>query len=274
MGVDRRGSLWAWNKESGSIVVLSPMGQRLEGWEAPAAEAVDVEPEWGLVGLYKLGREVRWSRRGAPDVVLPLPARSLDVCWIGPATVAVSPVASEHRVEVWNLKDAVLARSFGRERAIGPGPGAARLRAVLLRCDAARQRLYSLESEIGDLQVYDLAGKLLWRASLGDPDHEEIAAWLRKADAGARKRGASERPIFLRLFPALDGQGTLWTVPDIHDATKTAELVSATAAGTGRRTLSNLPCLSRTITFWGDQVIFYQEPATPRAACTGIGRLP
>lgn len=274
MGVDRQGNLWAWNKQTASVAVLSPAGQGLEPWKAPAAEAVDVDAEWGLVGLYKLGREIRWSRRGAPDVVLPLAARSLDICWLGPATVAVTPVANEDRVEIWNLKDAVLARRFGRERAIGPGPGAARLRSVLLRCDPARQRLFSLESESGDLQVHDLAGKLLWRASLGDPDHAEIASWLREADARARKQGASERPIFLRLFPALDGQGTLWAVPDIHDATKTAELVSATAGGTGRRTLSNLPCLSRTIAFWGDHVVFYQEPATPRAACTGIGRLP
>jgi hypothetical protein len=274
MGVDRQGNLWAWNKETKSVAVLSPAGRSLEPWKAPDAQAIDADSEWGLVGLYKLGAELRWSRRGTPDVVIPLADRALDVCWIGPATAAVAPLANSHRVEIWNLRDAVLAQAIGSETAIRPGPGAARLRSVLLRCDPAHQRIFSLESETGDLQVHDLGGKLLWRASLGDPDREEIATWLRKVDAEAKRKGASERPILLRLFPALDGRGTLWAVADLHGATKTAELVGATAAGITRRTLPNLACLSRAIAFWGDHLIVYADPATKRAACTGIGRFP
>ncbi len=190
MGVDRAGNLWAWEKRTATIAVVTPEGGTLAAWKAPGAQAVDEDEEWGLAGLYKTGHEIRWSRRGMPDVVVPLPAPALDVCWVGPATVAVTPLANDRRVEVWNLQSAVLARSFGREPAIGRGPGAVPLRSVLLRFDPARQRLYTLESATGHLQVFDLEGRLLWGAAFANPHRAEIEAWLRDVDAERRRRVA------------------------------------------------------------------------------------
>jgi len=227
MGVDRAGNLWAWEKRAGAVSVVSPEGRSLEPGKAPDAAAVDLDGEWGLAGLYKLGNELRWSRRGMPDRVIPLPAQALDVCWIGPATVAITPLATDRRVEVWNLRDAVRARSFGPEEAIGRGPGTVRLRSVLLRFDPLRQRLYTLESATGHLQVFDPAGQLLWGAAFANPHRGEIEAWLRDVDAREKKAGSSQRPIFLGLYPGLDSKGRFWTVQAISGTAKTVELAGA-----------------------------------------------
>lgn len=272
MGVDRAGNLWAWEKRTATIAVVTPEGGTLAAWKAPGAQAVDEDEEWGLAGLYKTGHEIRWSRRGMPDVVVPLPAPALDVCWVGPATVAVTPLANDRRVEVWNLQSAVLARSFGREPAIGRGPGAVPLRSVLLRFDPARQRLYTLESATGHLQVFDLEGRLLWGAAFANPHRAEIEAWLRDVDAREKKAGGSQRPIFLDLYPALDGQGRFWTVQAISGAAKTVELVGAVESGRSRRSLPRIACPSRTFVFWGNHVVFYTDPASPREVCNSIER--
>jgi hypothetical protein len=272
LGVDRSGNLWAWERQTGSVTVVDPEGGLLAPWKAPGAQAVDADAEWGLAGLHKLGTELRWSRHGVPDVVIPLPAQALDICWIGPATVAVTPLANDRRVEIWNLKDAVRVRSFGREQAIGKGPGAVRLRAVLLRFDPASQRLYTLESATGHLQVFDLAGKLLWGAQFPNPHRGEIESWIREVDARERKAGGSQRPIFLGLYPGLDSQGRFWTVQAISGAAKTVELAGAVESGRSRRSLPHIACPSRTFVFWGNHVIFYTDSASPREVCTSIER--
>jgi hypothetical protein len=273
MGVDRDGNLWAWDPKAESIAVLAPQGSRLEPWKAPGAQAVDLDPEWGLVGLYKYGSEIHWSRRGMPDIVLLLPNQSTDLCWIGPATVAVTPRTNEHRVEIWNLKDQVLAQSFGQEQVVGHEPGAVRLRAVLLLFDRPRERLYTLESESGDLQVYDRAGKLLWRAAFPDPGQHQIDSWLRDLDSQAKKQGTANRPLLFRLYPAIDGDGTFWTAREIHTLTKTAVLASSTVLGTSQRVLTKLSCTSFNLVFWGNQIVFYTDPAMPRDVCNGVRRI-
>jgi hypothetical protein len=272
MGVDRAGNLWAWDKHADSVAVVTPDGRLLAPWKAPGAQAVDFDAEWGLAGLYKLGHELRWSRRGMPDAVLPLPAQALDLCWIGPATVAITPLASDRRVEVWNLREAVRARSFGPEPTIGKGPGAVPLRAVLLRFDPARQRLYTLDSATGHLQVFDPAGKLLWGAAFANPHRGEIEAWLRDVDARERRAGTSQRPIFLDLYPGLDGQGRFWTVQAVSGAAKTAELAGAVENGRSRRSLPHIACPSRTFVFWGNHLVFYTDTANPREVCNSIER--
>ena len=272
MGVDRAGNLWAWEKRTGSVAVVAPEGRSLEPWKAPGAAAVDADGEWGLAGLYQLGNELRWSRRGLPDVAIRLPAQALDVCWVGPAMVAVTPLATDRRVEIWNLRDGARVRSFGVEEAIGRGPGAVRLRAVLLRFDPLRQRLYTLESATGHLQVFDLAGELLWGAVFANPHRGEMETWLRDLDAREKKAGGSQRPIFLDLYPGLDGKGHFWTVQAISGAAKTAELAGAAEDGRSRRSLPRIACPSRTFVFWGDHLIFYTDSANPREVCNSVER--
>jgi hypothetical protein len=205
-------------------------------------------------------------------VVVPLPAQAFDVRWVGPATVAVTPLATDRRVEIWNLQSAVCARRFGPEEPIARGPGAVPLRAVLLEFDPARQRLYTLETATGHLKVFDPAGELLWGAQFPNPHRQEIESWLREVDARERKAGSSQRPIFVGLYPGLDSQGRFWTVQAIDGAAKTAELAGAVESGRSRRGLPHIACPSRTFVFWGDHLIFYTAAATPREVCNSIER--
>lgn len=266
MGVERSGNLWAWEKRSGSVTVLSPAGRELSPWKAPGAVAVDLDSEWGLAGLFHLGTEIHWQSH-EPVKTVPLRGQYTDICWIDAATVAITPQRNEHRVEIWNLRDAALVRAIGREPPPPAGRRAVRLRAVLLRFDPIRRWLYTLESETGNLQVYDLEGRLLWHAELGDPDRAEVETWLKGLDA-------SQRPLLFRLYPALDGQGTLWAVDRMSSASKTAELVGATAGGVRRLTLEGVSCPSRRLAFWGGHVVAYADSATSRTACNWTGRFP
>src|SRR5258708_6534448 len=85
-----------------------------------------------------------------------------------PSKDALSPQRAAHRVELWSLGKRKLVKSLGSEPEIKLVSGATRVRQVLLRYDAARRLLFTLESFTGDLQVLSLDGKVVWRAKLDD----------------------------------------------------------------------------------------------------------
>ena len=272
MGVDRAGHLWAWNRRSGRVAVLDPTGEHAEGWSAGDAQAVDVDSAWGLVGLFHGGRELRWLRRGDPDVAIPLDGTAADVTWIGPATVAVSPQENEHRVEIWDLKERSLLASFGTEQAASIGPGAPRLRAVLLRFDG--ETLYTLESFTGDLQVFSRDGQLKWRARHDDPSRAATEREIEETDRKAKVDGERMPLTFFDFIPQVDARGAVWLVDRVDAPAHSATMVKITPAGEERKTLSDEPCPSRSFVFWGDRILFYRDPAVGLGLCNSMRTRP
>jgi hypothetical protein len=272
MGVDRAGRLWAWNRRSGRVAVLDPSGERAEGWSAADALVVDVDSEWGLVGLFHGSHELRWLRRGVPDVAIPLGGTAADVAWIGPATVAVTPQENEHRVEIWDLKERAMVASFGTEPPAPGGPGAPRLRAVLLRFDG--ETLYTLESFTGDLQVFSRDGHLKWRARHDDPSRASTEGTINEADRKAKADGERMPLTFFDFIPGVDSSGAVWVVDRDDAPAHSVSMVKLTAAGEELKTLSDEPCPSRSFVFWGDKILFYRDPAVGRGLCNSVRAWP
>ena len=67
MGVDRAGNLWAWSPGPAAVDLISPSGARLARYSVAGAQAVDVDSEFGLAGLFREGLLLQWfSRDGKP----------------------------------------------------------------------------------------------------------------------------------------------------------------------------------------------------------------
>ncbi len=273
MGVDRAGNLWAWDIRSGGVRVVSPAGEVVASLAAPGATAVDVDAAWGVAGVHD--RSLEWiPGNGRATISVPLADTASDVCWIGPETVAVTPQTSAHRVEIWDLGRRSMVAAFGSETPLRPGPGATRLRSILLRFDFERQLLHSLDSFTGDHQVFTRDGQLSWRADVENPDREPTENWLRQIDAAARARRDVQTPVILSLLPALGPDGDAWVVQRHDRASGTVLLARLSRRGVRVAELSGEGCATSRLIIWGEQLILHTDPAAPREVCSSIQRLP
>ena len=284
MGVDHGGNLWAWEALEGSVRFFTPAAERLPTIGVPLdASAVDGDARWGAVALTPLtgpggeGRVLVWVRPGgAPgkheEVVLPTPASW--VCWIDEDTVALSPRRTAHRVETWSLRQRKLVRSLGSEHEIKLAPGATREREVLLRYDASRRLLFTLETFTGDLQVLSLDGKVAWRAKLDDPYRKVEEKTLADLDERAKTRDMALGQTLSDLWLAEGPDGTAWVSQRIDMLDKSVGLVRASAAGTAAEKVSKLRCPSKTFTIWGSHLVFFRDIASPREVCNDVVSLP
>jgi hypothetical protein len=284
MGVDHAGNLWAWEALEGSVRFFSPAAERLPAIVVPlGASAVDGDAQWGAAALLPLagpggdGRVLAWVRPGtAPgkheELVLPAPAGW--VCWIDEDTVALSPQRSAHRVEMWSLGRRQVVRTLGTEAEIKLATGATRVREVLLRYDAARRLLFTLESYTGDLEVFSADGKVAWRAKLDDPYRKVEEKTLADLDERAKTREMALGEAFADLWLAEGPDGTAWVSQQIDMLNKAVGMVKAGPAGTKPEKVANLRCPSKTFTIWGSHVVFFRDIASPREVCNDVVPLP
>lgn len=269
MGMDHAGNLWAWNRRNGVVQILTPAGERLPMPAAQGAGAVDADAAWGVVAVFD---EIRWLRLDRPMVTVPLGGQAADVCWIDAQTVAVTPQTNAHRVEVWDLRTRTLVRALGAEEPTPVGPGAFRLRNVLLRFDAARHLLYSLESFTGDLKVFRPTGEVVWSSTLPTQIDAELDAAIAANDHAAKAAGRRVPLTFSRLAPALDRDGNLWVIEDSERATKSMNLLRISPAGATTLHLADQACPTQTFTFWGDVMLFYTDPTHAGGMCNTVRR--
>jgi hypothetical protein len=268
MGVDRAGNLWCLGSGLGMVTLISPAGLDLGLIKAPGAQAVDVDSEWGAVGLFLDGYELRWLRDdGEPRASIRLTGPAADVAWLGPDTGAVSPQMADHRIEIWNLRQRSLVKTLGREAAIHPVPGATRLRSVLLRYDFARGVLYSLESFTGDLEVFDREGRLAWQAKIENPRRSSFETWLREVDARAKSQHDVQTPTIFVLRLALSPGGDLWVLQSRDEERHMVTLVQTAQAGQTLHNLPAAPCFGNNFAIWGSRFLIFREADSPQGAC-------
>jgi hypothetical protein len=284
MGVDHAGNLWAWEALEGSVRFISPAAERLLTVAVPLdASVVDGDTQWGALALTPLagpggeGRVLVWVRPGGSpgsheELVLPMPASW--VCWIDEDTVALSPQRAAHRVELWSLRERKVVSSLGSEPEIKLTPGATRVREVLLRYDAARRLLFTLESFTGDLAVFSLDGKVAWRAKLDDPYRKVEEKTLADLDARAKTSDMALGWKLSDLWLAEGPDGTAWVSQQIDMVHQSVDLIKASAAGKVAEQVSKLRCPSRTFTIWGGNLVFFRDIASPREVCNDVVPLP
>lgn len=274
MGVDGAGNLWAWKSGPGVVDVIAPSGDVVTRYSVPQASAVDVSAEQGLVGLFVEGLILRWfSRDGAPAGEARLDGQAMDVRWLGPDRVALTPQTAPHRIEIWDLKSKKRLETWGREVALKPGIGATRMRGVFLAWDPERKLLYSLESYTGDLQVWSSDGKLAWSGQIENPTRRKSDEWLARIDQEARKDRDIQTPLIKSFKMAVGPGGDLWVGFDSSRERREAVLVKMGPQGNETKVIREEPCPSLDFTFWGGWLIFYRSPIHPEV-CVGTRRFP
>jgi hypothetical protein len=274
VGEDSSGSLWAWNRDTGKVVRLAVDGRVLGEAVARDARAVDVEP-WGVAAVSSFGDRLSilpWAGEGTKAVALD--HRVQDVAWLDTRTVAISPLTSARRIEIWDIEKGVRLRDFGAEQALTPAFGATRLRTVLLELDPATGLLYSLEAFTGDLVVFTRDGAVVWRAQVEHPRRSSWDSWLVQVDAKAKAEGDAQTPAIFNWAQFAVGQdGAVWLVQECpQDAP--IRLLTVRAGVAQPRTLAPQPCCANSVGGWGDDLIFYRGPRHPGGACASARRLP
>jgi hypothetical protein len=274
LGVEARSNLWGWNATAGTVELLSPRGAVLGQAAVRGASALDASEEWGIVGLFEVERTLRWlSWDGEEKARLPLAGPAMDVCWVGPGLVAVTPELAPHRVEIWSLQDKRLVRTMGQEARLVPGPGATRLRGVELRYDFARRLLHTLETFTGDLQVFRDDGGLAGSARIENPEAARVEEWLRGVDRRAKAENDMQTPVLRWLTLAVDPAGDDWVGQKVEGTPGPGGSATWVRVRRGRETpvtLRSNDCLALKLAFWGDSILQYRSPDSAWKPCLTV----
>lgn len=278
LGVDRRGDLWAWNRGSKTLRVLSPAGEltftRTLDLDLPSE--IDFDPEWGIAALDTDRELVVFDPQGGEPSRYPLEKRYGHLAWIGPGRLALAPKNAPYRVEIRQLPGEQPVALWGREEVSPTGPGFHRLRGVLLRYDFERHRLWSLETFTGHLVVFSDQGEVLSELTVPHPRQAELAGFFETTDAEKRKAGETEDTV-LNLWPsvALDRRGAAWMVQAYSSETGRLTLLEVSSDQPPReREIKVESCGSLTATVWDTWLIVYRSPVLPGPPCTEARKLP
>lgn len=263
MGIDRFGNLWAWSPRQRQISIVTPSGSHRRGYSLGEASAVDIDPEWGAVGLFQVNTQIGWLPREdsrSPDTTIQLSGQASDICWVGPGLVAVSPKMSAHRVEIWDLREKRRVRTLGEETPLSLAPGVTRMRGVRLRYDFERRILYSLESFTGDLEALDLEGKVLWRARVLNHERAELEEWMHQADEKARAENDRQNPTFYSLDFTLARDSAVWASRGRNPKARSITLEKLIAGKPASlRDLDLETCLVSRFVLWDGWLVSYSE---------------
>jgi hypothetical protein len=271
-GVDRDGNFWAWNAADAEILRLDAAGRRSTSGSVPDAVNVDVDPARGIVALTDGGQSVTvltWDGRVRTQFRLRNIASTL--CWLDGDEVAVAPRFAPHRVEVWNAASKSMVRTLvPSPEIVPPVRGAVLARAILLRYDARRSELITVDAVKGDVLVLSPRGEVLRKAQLPAPKGFE--AWLQQLDADARAQGTSNTPIVWG-YPSLTvtDDGTIWLTESYDDRGVRALKVLRTGK-VEQLTVAESGCPSRRFEAWQRHFVFYHDPKSPRPPCVGVRR--
>lgn len=274
LGVDRRGNLWVWSLRKNTVEILSRTGDVLARHAVPAdAQAVDADSEWGILAVVDMGNALVWQPWESEPRRVSLPEREGDVVWWEAGKAALSPQANAARVEIWGLAEKARLASWGQETLLKPGFGATRLRAVMLRVDTARRRLYALETYTGEMQVFDGSGQLLWSRSVENPMRKDSDVWLAEVDRKAKAERDVQTPRLQILSFALAEDGAAWVVQSVLEGPpRKVQLARISPKGEVAPRVVEEPCPSATFTLWGDWVIFVRGRDVPGGPCAVIRR--
>jgi len=276
-GVDRSGHLWLWDERAATVRWLDPDGETVEVIEIPKSRFLDADREWGVVAIDTYGTVLRILRPGdaEPSLEVPLPDEVASVAWIDRVRVAVAPTRADPLVEVWNLSEPRAVRRLGPGHRIEIGPGATFLRVLALEPDPSGERLYTLDSLRGTLQVWSPDGELKVEEQLEAHRLPELERWRQAVDREARERGAVQTPLYRVLDLQVDDDGSAHVVERCSQDRLRVTWARVAPDGEVERTEQRLtlPVCSLDFARWHGEWVFLskQEGEAPRAfRCTAV----
>jgi len=274
ISVDHQNNLWAWNAATNVVTRIAVDGTRTDSGELPAGYTVDADDVWGIAVLATDGHAIDvfdWRGHVIGEVKLPEPVG--DLAWIGPRQIAVTPQFAPHRIEVWDVQRRSMTGTIGPRPVLVPTPGAAPAHAVLVRFDAARQEIVTLDGFTGELIVYTPAGGIVRTARLENPDQASLSQWLARNDASSKAKREVFRPL-LWTFPTLtiDREGAVWVGERSDPAGSVAAFRIGRDGSLRHVTLRSPDCPSIRFASWQDYMIFFRDAKMPQVTCTGVRR--
>lgn len=261
-GVDRHGQFWFWDAVDRSVTSVSPEGESATIDLDADVYGIDVDSRRGVLTLDHSGRSIRITAfTGAVTAAFELPFRASNVCWMDGDQIAVAPALSGWIAEVWSSSKKSMVRSMGPVPKIElPSSGAVLLRTMLLRYDAGRDQLITLDAFHGGMVVFDRAGKIVRRGQITHPALGITLLWLRDVDEQAKRSGQVQTPsVWKYTRMALASDGTVW-LGERDDETGAVTIAKFRKDGTVKREPVVLPaCPASRFEFWGSQMVFFRS---------------
>jgi hypothetical protein len=271
-GVDRHGHFWYWDSVDRSVTTVSPEGTRATIDLDADVYGIDADSRRGVLTLDHDGRSIRVTAfTGAVTAAFELPFRASNVCWMDGDQIAVAPALSGWIAEVWSSSKKSMVRSMGSVPEIEvPSAGAVMMRTTLLRYDAHRDQLVTLDAFRGELAVFDRAGKIVRHGQITHPTFGTTLLWLRDLDEHAKRTGQSQTPsLWSYTRMALSPDGTVW-LGEKSDKPGAMTIAKILPDGTvTRETVSVSACPGNRFELWGNQIVFFRSSrATQRCVAT------
>lgn len=274
LGVDRAGSLWAWNAENGAVLLLPSKGKQHNVTIDERAMTVDVDGRLGVAAVGPLGRDLvitTWQGKKSAQTSLPFAAGS--VAWIDRDRVALAPLFGKHRLIIWRIATQRIDSILGEVPELDENtPGAKPARATLLAYDAARDEIVTVDAYYGEVVGYTSSGRVMRRASLPHPNQATTDEWLQGLDRQHRQDRTSFRPV-VWSYPTvtLDADGTAWLgAASTDDA---VGLVGVERSGAIAKKSLSSRCPGVRFVMWQKSVLFFRDPQSTRPYCIEQRRL-
>jgi hypothetical protein len=276
-GADHLGNLWIFAPHEGRMVLADGSLAVLKTADGVFGSNAAADAEWGVAYLTDGGLTL--TLRGWCEPVLRV-THALDgpyfgLEWIGPSRIALAPKRGPHRVEIWNLDPWECTMRLGLEEAATDEAGPVQERATFLEVDHTRQRLTTMESYSGNVQVFDLTqGGTVWRSDVDHPDRMKLGAYLDEQRAQAALSGG-EGSSYLTLIVwdgmAVAPDGAVWLVESCKGPNGAALLYRLQEGKTPERVSARVSgCCSRRLSSWKSHLVFVRDPDGPDAICSGF----
>jgi hypothetical protein len=274
LGRDRAGTLWSWSTENATVTTLPDKGKPQRVVIDDRALVIDVDRQFGVVSLGPFGKDLVVTGWGGKKVVqTPLPFAAGNVCWLDKNRLALAPLFGKARVVIWNLSEQRPITTIGEAIEIDEHkPGARVARATLLRYDAPRDEIVTVDAYYGTVAGYTSTGKPLRATTVRHPNQAATDDWLRNLDQQYKQEGTPFRPL-MWSYPtlALDETGTAWLGEASTD--DAVALVGVARDGSVVRKTFSSKCPSVRFELSSKSVLLYRDPQSPRPYCVEERRL-
>ena len=262
-GVDRHNNLWSLNDRSGSFSVVSPSGELIHQQRFDPYTQVDYDAQWGTLILAPMGNSVEFRPVGGEaGKTIVLPDSGFEVCWLDARRFAVAPKYNGYRFEIWDLERGERLAGYGSEEKPRDGPGFIRIRRVLLRFDPERQRLWSLETYTGSVEVWTLAGEKLNSWVLASAKRDSMDLRFIENDRKMKAKDEREETTF-DLWSSLElrSEGSALLLNFCEESSATFRKFHSD--GAEEIFQIDVDACSKQFTLWKDWVLFYSHPNFP-----------
>jgi len=248
-GVDRDDQLWFWDQLTRRVTLH---GSSVLSVTTPLAINVDADSKRGIAALTDNGNTLTvmsWTGEIVTTMRLPKPAG--DLAWMNGPEVAVTPLFADHIVAVWNAQTGTRVRTIGKVAPISEGPGQHLARATLVRYEAWRDELVTLNATFGRIAVFNAAGSPLRQTRVPEdplPIHEFLNA------------SEPDETIIIWRHPSMyvSRDGTAWI--SARQPSSPVTLYAYWPDGTRRRVeVQGCVCAAARVVFIGNELIVFNE---------------